>query len=141
MAKQRPKKTRSEMLRLVTECRQSGLCDAEWCKQHEIPQGTFYGWIKRCRQEGYVIPDASYGTVKEPEMAKQEIVAVSILGGSAVDAPVIPIEETQPLAAAINTPIIPTIEISLGEVSLRIPNGIDPQLVERTVSALRGWLC
>ena len=37
--------TKEEQLRLIEECRASGLTDTEWCLQHGIRPKTFYTWI------------------------------------------------------------------------------------------------
>lgn len=37
---------KEERMAIVMECRKSGLTDALWCKQHDIPVGTFYSWVK-----------------------------------------------------------------------------------------------
>ena len=33
--------SKEERMAIVMECRKSGLTDALWCKQHDIPVGTF----------------------------------------------------------------------------------------------------
>lgn len=38
---------KEEQIRLIEECRKSGLSDAEWCEQHDISVSTFYTWVKR----------------------------------------------------------------------------------------------
>ena len=47
----------SEQYRMVMEARQSGLSDAEWCRQHGIAASTFYNWVVRLRKRGCEIPD------------------------------------------------------------------------------------
>ena len=47
-----------EQFRLITECRQSGLSDYQWCQMHDVNPGTFYNWISRLRKRGYSIPAA-----------------------------------------------------------------------------------
>lgn len=41
-----------EQFRLVTECRQSGLSDAQWCIKNGISPSSFYNWTSRLRQRG-----------------------------------------------------------------------------------------
>ena len=36
-----------EQLRLINECRQSGMTDADWCRENGIAVSTFYNWISR----------------------------------------------------------------------------------------------
>ena len=40
----------SEQIRLITECRRSGMTDADWCREHGIAPSTFYNWVSRCRK-------------------------------------------------------------------------------------------
>ena len=37
-------------LRLINECRQSGMTDADWCRENGIAVSTFYNWVRRCRK-------------------------------------------------------------------------------------------
>ena len=39
-----------EQLRLINECRQSGMTDADWCRENGIAVSTFYNWVSRCRK-------------------------------------------------------------------------------------------
>lgn len=34
-----------EQIRLINECRQSGMTDADWCRENDIVASTFYNWI------------------------------------------------------------------------------------------------
>lgn len=47
-----------EQIKLIMECRQSGLSDYQWCREHGIHPGTFYNWVSKLRKAGYVIPDS-----------------------------------------------------------------------------------
>ena len=37
-------------VRLINECRQSGMTDADWCRENDIAVSTFYNWVSRCRK-------------------------------------------------------------------------------------------
>ncbi len=39
----------AEQIRLINECRQSGMTDADWCRENGIAISTFYNWVSRCR--------------------------------------------------------------------------------------------
>ena len=39
-----------EQIRLINECRQSGMTDADWCRENDIAVSTFYNWVSRCRK-------------------------------------------------------------------------------------------
>ena len=34
----------AEQIRLINECRQSGMTDADWCRENDIAASTFYNW-------------------------------------------------------------------------------------------------
>ena len=40
----------AEQIRLINECRQSGMTDADWCRENDITVSTFYNWVSRCRK-------------------------------------------------------------------------------------------
>ena len=40
-----------QQLQLIMECRNSGLSDYQWCKEHGIHPGTFYNWVSRLRRK------------------------------------------------------------------------------------------
>ncbi len=40
----------TEQIRLINECRQSGMTDADWCRENGIAVSTFYNWVNRCRK-------------------------------------------------------------------------------------------
>ena len=39
----------AEQIKLINECRQSGMTDADWCRENDIAVSTFYNWVSRCR--------------------------------------------------------------------------------------------
>ena len=73
-----------EQIKLIMECRQSGLSDYQWCREHGIHPGTFYNWVSKLRKAGYVIPDSESRNCAIPN--KQEVVKLSLVEqeGSAV---------------------------------------------------------
>ena len=40
----------AEQIRLINDCRQSGMTDADWCRENDIAVSTFYNWVSRCRK-------------------------------------------------------------------------------------------
>lgn len=40
----------AEQIRLINECRQSGMTDTDWCRENDIAVSTFYNWVSRCRK-------------------------------------------------------------------------------------------
>lgn len=56
-----------EQIRLINECRQSGMTDADWCRENDITPSTFYNWLSRCRKiAADQIPQPSYGHSETP---------------------------------------------------------------------------
>ena len=40
---------KEEQLKLINECRTSGMTDIDWCRKHGIAVSTFYYWVKQLR--------------------------------------------------------------------------------------------
>ena len=63
--KRAPGRSLDEWMKLVTECRQSGLTDAAWCTEHGISPSSFYNAVTLLRKKADHIPDpagkAMYG--------------------------------------------------------------------------------
>ncbi|MBQ6993045.1 MAG: transposase [Lachnospiraceae bacterium] len=34
---------------MITDCLKSGLSISMWCREHDIPVGTFYSWISQVK--------------------------------------------------------------------------------------------
>ena len=66
----------AEQIRLINECRQSGMTDADWCRENDIAVSTFYNWVSRCRKVAAdQIPAANYGHLEVPR-PKQDVVSI-----------------------------------------------------------------
>src|SRR5699024_6157794 len=69
----------SEQIRLINECRQSGMTDADWCRENDIAVSTFYNWVSCCRKAAAdQIPAANYGHL-EVLRQKQDVVPIDIV--------------------------------------------------------------
>ncbi len=69
----------TEQIRLINECRQSGMTDADWCRENDIAVSTFYNWVSRCRKVAAdQIPAPSYGHCEIPR-SKQDVVPIDIV--------------------------------------------------------------
>ena len=69
----------AEQIRLINECRQSGMTDADWCRENDIAVSTFYNWVSRCRKAAAdQIPAANYGHLEVPR-PKQDVVPIDIV--------------------------------------------------------------
>jgi transposase-like protein len=57
---------KEEQLKLINECRTSGMTDIDWCREHGIAVSTFYYWVKQLRKEDAQIPAPAYGHSENP---------------------------------------------------------------------------
>ena len=44
---------KEDQIKLIMECRQSGLSDYQWCEQNGIHPGTFYNWVSKLKKRVY----------------------------------------------------------------------------------------
>jgi len=66
-ATRKPRVPLQEQIRLINECRKSGMTDADWCRENDITPSTFYNWLSRCRKiAADQIPQPSYGHSETP---------------------------------------------------------------------------
>ena len=116
-----------EQYRLIMECRKSGLSDYQWCLNNDINPGTFYNWVSRLpKNNSKDIPDKNSLSPYEP--ANQEVVKIemnSLSTSNAID------KSTDALA----------MELVIGNMGLRIPNGTDPLLLAKTIRILAELSC
>ena len=71
----------AEQIRLINEFRQSGMTDADWCRENDIAVSTFYNWVSRCRKAAAdQIPAPNYGHCENPR-SKQDVVLIDIVPG------------------------------------------------------------
>ena len=124
-----PRVNAEDQYRLIMECRRSGLSDQQWCMNHDIKPGTFYNWVKRLRQKGCQdIPAATGRTTGNP--VPQEVVKI----------------EKKPTTLSqlpdISSGSVPfSMELTIGNVKLTIPNGTDPILLAHTIKVLSEFTC
>lgn len=63
---------KDDQIKLIMECRQSGLSDYQWCEQNGIHPGTFYNWVSKLKKSGYTLSDTQKNSEMKPEI--QEVV-------------------------------------------------------------------
>ena len=143
----KPKVSRDEQIRLIHECRSSGMSDSQWCLQHGIRPGTFYNWVSRIKKKGDVyIPDpggaAEYWPEEKPDIVQINLVREDtkcISDPQETAEPNIPAFTSQP-ENHITSPA-PVMELELNGAKLRISNAIDPGLLLQVLQILRGAAC
>lgn len=127
----------SEQLKLINQCRQSGMTDADWCRENGISPSSFYNWVSRCRKAASnQIQEPSYGHLESPR-PKQDVVPVDIVSESQPE----PVTTSAFTQHNLNLDNSHTIEISIKDLKIRIANETDPILLSRTLHMLREFLC
>ncbi len=121
----------AEQIRLINECRCSGMTDADWCRENDIAVSTFYNWVSRCRKAAAdQIPAADYGHLEVPR-PKQDVVPIDIVPDHV---------SKQHTASQMQNSCLDnshTIEIAMKHIIVRISNDADPLLLTRTFRMLK----
>lgn len=129
--------TPDEQFRLITECRQSGLSDYQWCQMHDVNPGTFYNWISRLRKRGYAIPVAETEHHTPLENC-QEVVKVSLIPDHQTNT-MIPARKNPVCNASLERePQTPIMEVSNGNATIRLFQNADTELVETVLRYMLG---
>ena len=67
---------KEDQIRLIMECRQSGLSDYQWCEQNGVHPGNFYNWVSKLRKSGYTFPESAAKSNATPN--RQEVVKLDL---------------------------------------------------------------
>lgn len=120
-----PRRTDTEWMALIQECRTSGSSDKEWCEQHSIPISTFYTKISRLRKKACDIPAVQNHVVYQP----QQVVPLEILD----ELP--PACQEQTDAGATNQ--VPAVVLNIHEYRVEILNYAVKETILNTLSVLQ----
>lgn len=120
---------REEQIRLIMECRQSGLSDYQWCMANNISPGNFYNWVSKLKKSGYTIPDSENRKLAVPD--KQEVVKVDLAEPLSSASEKME-QNTHTLSASIAA------EILLGNSTLRLYNDADKAVVQSILQCTGG---
>ncbi len=121
-----------EQIRIINECRQSGMTDADWCRENDISVSTFYNWVSRCRKAAAAqIPPPNYGHCEIPR-SKQDVVPIDIVSDHLTE---------QNTASRMHLDNSHTIEVAMKDTVIRIHNNADPILLTRTLRLIQETLC
>ena len=124
-----------EQIRLINECRQSGMTDADWCRENDIAVSTFYNWVSRCRKAAAdQIPAPNYGHCEIPR-SKQDVVPIDIVSDH------LPEQHTVSQMHQTNLDNSHTIEIEADGLLIRMSNEIKPLLLKMLMDTLKESLC
>ena len=122
----------AEQIRIINEFRQSGMTDADWCRENGIAVSTFYNWVSRCRKTAAdQIPAPNYGHCEIPR-SKQDVVPIDIVSDHLTE---------QNTASQMHLDNSHTIEVSMKDTVIRIHNNADPILLTRTLRLIQETLC
>lgn len=118
--------TLDERFSIITECRQSGLSDYRWCKEHNIAPGTFYSWVNQLKKAGYQVPIPADKDTYGPN-TRQDIVKINLIPEPTYLSEV----KTEQL------PISSHMTLKISDSSLEIPNDTDPLLLSKVIQFMR----
>ena len=124
-----------EKYRLITECRQSGQTDNQWCMDHGVSRGTFYRWIRELREEACIEIPERIGL--PPASEKQDVVRIDIVAEENVREAPKSIEEHHAQDSMERS----TVEIILNGAQIKISNAVDPKLLVTTLRLLKEITC
>lgn len=135
----------NEQLRLVTECRRSGLTDAQWCIKNDISPSTFYNWTSRLKKRGVDLPASS----ETSPAVKQDVVRLDIIPDESFSEKIIDSDTVEVSGPSVPEPLAteetrysqPSMELSFGNVTLRISNGVNASLLASLMIALKEQPC
>ena len=122
-----------EQIKLIMECRQSGLSDYQWCKTKDINPGTFYNWVSKLKKSGYDFPESKSKSTGIP--VRHDVVKLDLIEHE-IPTPVMVEQNAShlPLSAVSNV----AAEIQCGIITLRLFNGADTAVVQNTLQCIGG---
>lgn len=122
-----------EQVRLITECRQSGLSDYQWCQKQAINPGTFYNLVSKLRKAGYTIPDSE--SIVSGVPISQEVVKLDLVERE-ISTPAM-MEQNVSHPASSDVSCIAA-EIECGNIRVRFFNGADTTVIQNTIQCIGG---
>lgn len=125
---------REEQLKLIMECRSSGLSDYQWCEAHGIHAGTFYNWVSKLRKAGVTIPNSGSKHLGTP--VHWEAVKVNLVPEPAPAATIM--EKNTRILTMPDTDASVAVEIIMGNSTIRFFNNTNPDLIRTTLQCLGG---
>ena len=125
---------KDDQLKLIMECRQSGLSDYQWCKKNGIHPGNFYNWVSKLRKSGYTFPEPASKSNALPNI--QEVVKVDLIPSGNAESNLL--IETN-VNHDVQTPSATVAaELLIDGITLRLFNGADECLVQSTLQCIGG---
>ncbi len=126
-------RTQQHWPKLITEGRQSGMTDMDWCRANGISRSTFYKAVKRLRDSACELHEpkiVSNSCLDLTATCTQDIVPIRILPDEQPQMPDVP--STSHISYAM--------EINAGSMTIKISNDISPGMLSQTLRILGGLL-
>ena len=124
-----------QRLDFINDCYSSGLSVYAWCREKEIAPGTFYSWIHHLKKQGCRLPDTVPENLRKKSVKEtHEIVKIDV------------IEETTsikqnptlyPKPETISCSSMSSIRIQVADVTLDVPESINPAFLSQVLQAVR----
>ncbi len=118
---------KDDQIRLIMECRQSGLSDYQWCKQNGIHPGNFYNGVSKLRKRGYSFPDSEAKSNAVPDI--QEVVKIDLIQPQDSS---LKVDHNVSLVKQTDSSIVAA-ELLIGGVTLCLFNEADEKLIQSTL--------
>ena len=126
-----------EWMKLVLECRKSGMSDRQWCNSNGISYYTFASAIKTLRRMNYEVPKSRDLDIHDLTIPKQDVVKVDIVSDIQPSKEIVPIQE---VATHLDNSHMIEIVFS-GNTVLRVFDSTDLMLLEKVIAVVRRSIC
>ena len=121
-----------EIYKIVMDCRTSGLSDFQWCRENGVNPSSLYRWVEKLKSMGRSIPDKVKGSVVKN--LPQEVVKLEV---STTDSQhTMTAEKNTPISNDFANRSVPVMEITVGELTTRFTNDVNPELLKTTLLCL-----
>lgn len=127
---------KDDQIRLIMECRQSGLSDYQWCKKNGIHPGNFYNWVSKLRKSGYTFPEPASKSNALPNI--QEVVKVNLIPSENPESSLLIEQNTS--RDVQTSEVTVAAELLMNGITLRLFNGADERLVQSTLQCIGGMM-
>ena len=125
----------AEQIRLINECRQSGMTDADWCRENDIAVSTFYNWVSRCRKAQRIRSQQRIMVILRFPVRNRTWSPLTLFRDH------IPEQHTASQMLNSHLDNSHTIEVAMKNITVRISNDADPVLLTRTFRLLQEFSC
>lgn len=125
-----------QRLDFINDCYSSGLSVYAWCKEKEIAPGTFYSWIHHLKKQGCRLPDTVPENLRKKAVKEShEIVKVDIVEETTFmeQNPSPQYQEPENISGSS----VLSIRIQIADVTLDIPESVNPAFLSQILQAVR----